>query len=79
MAAKKTAMVFMTDSPIKTKVSKMNNMTSFKLWTLEQQESYLRKNKGSTDKLRKYIFLRFEKSLIYFFGDDAKDIIEELR
>lgn len=53
-------------------------MTSFKLWTLEQQEKYLRDNKIKTE-LRKYIFLKFEKSLLYFFGEEAREVIEELR
>ena len=55
-------------------------MNGFKLWALEQQEKYLRKHRIRTE-LRKYIFLQFEKSILYFFGDDemAKEIIEELR
>jgi len=55
-------------------------MTSFKLWTLEQQEAYLRKNRIYTE-MRKYVFKRFEASLMEIFGNDeyAKEIIEELR
>lgn len=53
-------------------------ITSSKLFLLEQQEWYLRNNRTNSD-TRNYIFLQFEKSILYFFGDDAKDIIEELR
>ena len=66
------------------KVNKMNKfddlITKSKLFTLEQQEWYLRNFRVSTE-TRKYIYKRFKDTMTTIFGDDAdaRDIIEELR
>ena len=65
-------------------VNKMNKfdqlITKAKLFTLEQQEWYLRNFRIGTE-TRSYIFECFELNMIKIFGDDecARDIIEELR